>query len=180
MPHAKYRLSEITIEGFRGFTSPQTIPVKKKNVFIFGQNGHGKSSIVEAIRWCLFGSGSSDIEVRNTFYTKQECRVSLLLEGQSGSLRINRELRGGSNRSRRTVIDSSGKEVSVEEALPLLTRLGSHESTQIIFAAQHAAGRQLMACTRFRRHRVRCFYGTGGESWKDEGLHASSSLRLCG
>ena len=33
---------------------------------------------------------------------------------------------------------------------------------------------------RFRRHRVRCFYGTGGESWKDEGLHASSSLRLCG
>jgi hypothetical protein len=37
-----------------------------------------------------------------------------------------------------------------------------------------------MACTRFRRHRVRCFYGTGGESWKDEGLHASSSLRLCG
>ena len=37
-----------------------------------------------------------------------------------------------------------------------------------------------LACTRFRRHRVRCFYGTGGESWKDEGLHASSSLRLCG
>jgi hypothetical protein len=37
-----------------------------------------------------------------------------------------------------------------------------------------------VACTRFRRHRVRCFYGTGGESWKDEGLHASSSLRLCG
>ena len=38
----------------------------------------------------------------------------------------------------------------------------------------------VVACTRFRRHRVRCFYGTGGESWKDEGLHASSSLRLCG
>jgi predicted patatin/cPLA2 family phospholipase len=37
-----------------------------------------------------------------------------------------------------------------------------------------------LACTRFRRHRVRCFYGTGGESWKDEGLRGSSSLRLCG
>ncbi|MGO9846174.1 MAG: hypothetical protein ACLPKT_06115, partial [Methylocella sp.] len=24
---------------------------------------------------------------------------------------------------------------------------------------------QDVACTRFRRHRVRCFYGTGGESW---------------
>ena len=37
-----------------------------------------------------------------------------------------------------------------------------------------------MACCRFRRHRVRCFDGTGGESWSDEGLRGSSSLRLCG
>ncbi len=37
-----------------------------------------------------------------------------------------------------------------------------------------------MACTRFRRHRVRCFNGTGGGSWRDGGLHESSSLRLCG
>jgi hypothetical protein len=37
----------------------------------------------------------------------------------------------------------------------------------------------LLACTRFRRHRVRCFYGTGGESWRDEGIRGSSSLRLC-
>jgi hypothetical protein len=38
----------------------------------------------------------------------------------------------------------------------------------------------ILACSRFRRHRVRCFYGTGGESWRDEGLRGSSSLRLCG
>ena len=37
-----------------------------------------------------------------------------------------------------------------------------------------------MACTRFGRHRVRCFDGTGGASWRDGSLHASSSLRLCG
>jgi hypothetical protein len=37
-----------------------------------------------------------------------------------------------------------------------------------------------VACTRFRRHRVRCFDGTGGGSWRDESLPASSSLRLCG
>ena len=39
---------------------------------------------------------------------------------------------------------------------------------------------EALACTRFRRHRVRCFYGTGGESWKGGSLHGSSSLRLCG
>src|SRR6516164_3723901 len=38
----------------------------------------------------------------------------------------------------------------------------------------------VMACTRFRRHRVRCFDGTGGGSWRDGSLPASSSLRLCG
>jgi hypothetical protein len=37
-----------------------------------------------------------------------------------------------------------------------------------------------VACTRFRRHRVRCFYGTGGESWRDGSLPESSSLRRCG
>ena len=37
-----------------------------------------------------------------------------------------------------------------------------------------------MACTRFRRHRVRCFTGTGGGSWRGGSLRGSSSLRLCG
>jgi hypothetical protein len=37
-----------------------------------------------------------------------------------------------------------------------------------------------LACTRFRRHRVRCFDGTGGESWRGGSLHRSSSLRQCG
>ena len=37
-----------------------------------------------------------------------------------------------------------------------------------------------LACTRFRRHRVRCFDGTGGVSWRGGSLHESSSLRLCG
>jgi DNA end-binding protein Ku len=36
-----------------------------------------------------------------------------------------------------------------------------------------------VACTRFRRHRVRCFDGAGGGSWRDRSLPASSSLRLC-
>ena len=36
-----------------------------------------------------------------------------------------------------------------------------------------------LACTRFRRHRVRCFDGAGGRSWRDGSLRGSSSLRLC-
>jgi integrase/recombinase XerD len=37
-----------------------------------------------------------------------------------------------------------------------------------------------LACTRFHRHRVRCFDGTGGGSWRGGSLRESSSLRLCG
>ena len=37
-----------------------------------------------------------------------------------------------------------------------------------------------VACTRFRRHRVRCFNGTGGASWRDGNSRANSSLRLFG
>src|SRR6266478_5633957 len=37
----------------------------------------------------------------------------------------------------------------------------------------------LLACTRFRRHRVRCFDGAGGGSWRDGSLRESSSLRPC-
>jgi CHASE3 domain sensor protein len=37
-----------------------------------------------------------------------------------------------------------------------------------------------MACTRFRRHHVRCFNGTGGASWRGGSLRGSSSLRLFG
>jgi hypothetical protein len=36
-----------------------------------------------------------------------------------------------------------------------------------------------LACTRFRRHRVRCFDGIGGGSWRDGSLRESSSLRRC-
>jgi hypothetical protein len=36
-----------------------------------------------------------------------------------------------------------------------------------------------VACTWFRRHRVRCFDGAGGGSWRDGSLRESSSLRPC-
>jgi DNA repair exonuclease SbcCD ATPase subunit len=77
MSRAKYRISQITAEGFRGFTEPQSIQIDGKNALVFGLNGQGKSSLIEAIRWTLFGSPSGrDIEVRNTFYTKGQCVVS--------------------------------------------------------------------------------------------------------
>jgi hypothetical protein len=85
----------VTVEGFRGFTGQQTIPVDGKHLFLFCPNGRGKSSVIEAVRWCLFGSSEKDIEVRNTFYTQGDCKVILDLDAPSGPLQIGRELRAG-------------------------------------------------------------------------------------
>lgn len=158
MPNEKYRIQKLTIEGFRGFTSEQTISLDGRNAFIFGTNGCGKSSIVEAIRWCLFGSPPGrEIEVRNTFYPAGECSVSLVLARANSTLRLRRELRPGASRSRQTIKDGSGTELREQDALPQLARLGHQHGTQVIFSAQHSVGRQTQIdISDFTR--VLCFY----------------------
>src|SRR5262249_10210661 len=143
MPRAKYRIDRITIEGFRGFTEQQTIELGGRNAFIFGVNGRGKSSLIEAVRWALFGSpGGGDIEVRNTFYAKGECTVFVGLVGAGVTLRVTLDFRPGAPRSRQFITDAAGKPLLEREALPQLARIGHQEGTQVIFAAQHGAGRQ--------------------------------------
>ena len=39
MSKAKYRIKQVCIEGFRGFTVPQTVDLAGENPFIFGLNG---------------------------------------------------------------------------------------------------------------------------------------------
>lgn len=147
MTTANFRIAQIKIEGFRGFTEPQIIDVNGANLFVFGTNGQGKSSIIEAIRWCLFGSETgTEIEVRNTFYEKQECRVTLKLISSDKQLEIEREIRPGHDyRSRPKILDESGSEVRFGDVLPQLARLGQSESAQVIFSAQHGSGRQVPA-----------------------------------
>ena len=146
MARAKFRLHSVTIEGFKGFTHPQTITVSAKHGFLFGKNGCGKSSIVEAIRWCLFGLAERpETEVRNTYYSPSECRVELDLQGPDGMLHIRRRLRPGSGRSDVTVVSPNGQEVPLLQVFPYLVRMGPREGTHIIFAAQQALGRRPQA-----------------------------------
>ena len=143
MALANYRIMGLTVEGFRGFTTRQSISFDGRNIFIFGENGLGKSSIIEAIQWCLFGG--ADVQVRNSVYEKQECLVTLHLVGTKGNLTIKRELRPGHTESHLRIEDGRGKEVALREVFPQLAKLRSSERTQVIFAAQHATGRRSRA-----------------------------------
>jgi len=49
------RLKEISICGFRGFNDKKTISLNNKVVLIYGLNGSGKSSLVEALEWLFWG-----------------------------------------------------------------------------------------------------------------------------
>jgi len=58
------KIEEIRINGIRGFNyvkdengdpSPHVIKLNGKHLFLYGENGTGKSSLFDAIEWCLTG-----------------------------------------------------------------------------------------------------------------------------
>ena len=130
------------IEGFKAFAAPQSFEFGG-HVFVFGSNGLGKSSIVEAVRWCLFGQAHRpEKEVRNVFYSAGECKVALELEGPGGRWRIQRRLRPGASRSGLTIHDPGGAIVPQSKVFPHIARLGPREGTHIIFASQQSTRRR--------------------------------------
>jgi DNA repair exonuclease SbcCD ATPase subunit len=131
----KFRINSITIEGFKGFTKQQTIQISGKHLFIFGPNGYGKSSITEAIRWCLFGlTGRPEEIVRNQFYGIGDCFAELELIDQTEELwKVQRRLSPGGDRSRMKILDSKGNERAQSDVFPFLTSVGPREGTYIVF-----------------------------------------------
>jgi hypothetical protein len=141
MPAARFRLQRVTVEGFKAFTSEQTVDLSGGHLFIFGNNGCGKSSIIEAIRWALFGlADRPETEVRNAFYQSGDCRVELVLGGSAGQCKLVRRLRPGSGRSDLAITNAQGRSVNLSEAFPHIARLGPREGTHIIYAAQQSSG----------------------------------------
>ena len=132
-----FRIQTVAIEGFKGFTARQVIDFEGRHVFLLGKNGHGKSSIVEAVRWGLFGStGRRNEIVANRDYPGQ-CRVeiSLMRDGKQWNLRRT-ALRGVTGGNDPILTDDQGKEHPIREVMPLLDSVDAGEGMHIIFAPQ--------------------------------------------
>ena len=133
-----FRIERISIEGFKGFTTTQAIDLKNRHVFLLGPNGKGKSSIVEAIRWGLFGStGRRNDVVRNGSYVG-DCRVVIDLSRDGRAWHLTRVLTPGSGESRAELVDHLGDVRNIRDVLPQIHSLDAGEGTHIIFAAQTA------------------------------------------
>jgi len=50
-----YKIESIEIEGFRGIVGKQQFDFNSPSVLLFGGNHQGKSSVLNAIEWCLHG-----------------------------------------------------------------------------------------------------------------------------
>ena len=133
-----FRIRRISVEGFKGFTKAQEIDLGNRHMFLIGPNGNGKSSVIEAIRWGLFGSTNrqNDI-VQNTGYGG-ECRVEIDLVRDEKEWRLRRILTPGSGGSHAELFDADGKDHPIRAVLPQMGSLDAGEGAYIIFAPQSA------------------------------------------
>ena len=126
----------MAIEGFKGFAPRKSIDVRGRHTFLLGDNGNGKSSIVEAVRWGLFGSTNRQGEiVINRGYPGQ-CCVEIDLTRDDQSLTLRRTLPRGTSRSSPRLADEHGNPLSIKDVMPQLDSVEAGEGTHVIFAPQ--------------------------------------------
>ncbi len=146
----KFRLESIVIEGFKGFTSPQEIKLNGKSTFVFGPNGWGKSSILEAVSWCMFGlDRENESEIRNRDYYLGDCRVEINLIRNKDKLKIIRKLRADSGKSDVRIVSPQGDEKKLTETFPQLRKLGGL-GANVLFAGQGTAHRFVGDLNKFK------------------------------
>lgn len=148
-----FRIQSIGIEGFKGFTSRKEINLDGGHAFLLGQNGNGKSSIIEAIRWGLFGSNNRPNEVVANRGYSVRCRVELTLMREGKQWKLRRTLlRGATGGSDPVLTDEKGEEHNIREIMPQLDSVESGEGMHIISASQAIpVGRQPADLSPFER-----------------------------
>jgi len=92
-----YRIQQIEIEGFRGYPKRAIFSFENKNMLIiYGPNRAGKSSLLNAIDWCLYGDHITteqytkireriNWEIKN-FSAREEPFVKLVLKDSNGNI----------------------------------------------------------------------------------------------
>jgi recombinational DNA repair ATPase RecF len=82
-----HKLNAIAIDNFRGIRRLE-IPVDGRNLVIVGENGSGKSSVVDALEYCFTGriaklQGRSDVDAENSipYFGKTPTAVKVMCSG---------------------------------------------------------------------------------------------------
>jgi len=108
------------LENFRRYEN-ETIDFPDGLIGIVGKNGTGKSTLIEALGWCLYGNDAAktkkDEIKRSNASEKSECKVTLELLLDSDSLKVERSLRGKTLSSHAQLFLNGEESASVNGAL---------------------------------------------------------------
>lgn len=81
------RLNAIQIEGFGGVAGQVKVPLDADVIVVAGSNGHGKTTICNAISWVLTGKHPSDADPRNAYSRSGSTSVALTIGDNASSIK---------------------------------------------------------------------------------------------
>jgi DNA repair exonuclease SbcCD ATPase subunit len=110
------KIKKVEIEGFRGFTQSTSFEFEKPVTLLNGGNHQGKSSVLNAIEWCLYGDdcigeksgirervGTGEMAWRVVNDKCEKAHVKLQLEGEQGSYTIARAEEKGKGKKGKSI-----------------------------------------------------------------------------
>lgn len=132
------KIKKVEIEGFRGFTQKTSIEFKNPVTLLHGGNHQGKSSVLNAIEWCLYGDecigeksgirervGKGEMAWRVVNDNSEKAQVELEIKGEQGGFTITRTEAKGKGKKGKSIKISlpNGTEKEVDEADQEIARL---------------------------------------------------------
>ncbi len=146
------KISEISIEGFRGFNDKVSLSLGDGVTLLYGKNGEGKSSLFQSIEWCLTGElpyfvgqdFTREDAIVNEFTTKKLGTVTLTLVDLKKKIILTRTRKLGKSSTRGSSslsVELDGKNTKDDEAqLELEKRLGlgSNDFSRIFYLHQES------------------------------------------
>ncbi len=124
-PQEKFRLFRLEIEGFRAINSRVQLDLDQRATLLLAPNGQGKTSLLAAIEWCLFGKLAYQVsenltndEVVNMHHRAGEAYVRIVLRRGRDEVVIERRRRiGRREMSLRVTLDDKTTEAAPAENL---------------------------------------------------------------
>ncbi len=94
-------LDKLVVKNFRLINNIVIEPANKAITGIIGQNGSGKSSLLIALKWCLFGETPENVKQgdlrRQGSKSEDPCSVEATITHDGQKVKIKREIRGKNN-----------------------------------------------------------------------------------
>jgi len=130
MENQKLRLHRVEIEGFRGVNRALRLDFGERATLLFAPNGQGKTSVLGAIEWCIFGElayqmkeNSTNDEVVNLHHPTGESIVRIVLGRGTNEVVVERRRRIGKRDTTLHVTTEAGEIVDGSSADRYLFRL---------------------------------------------------------